>query len=102
MGQPSHISMERAPMDRAPARVALVTGASRGLGRAIALRLADDGCDVAITYETSEDLARATAADIEAKGRQARIYQLDVADPGGVARVVDDLVAHWHRIDVLV
>ena len=90
-------------MERAlPTRVALVTGASRGLGRAIALRLAGDGCDVAVTYETSEGLARATAADIEAKGRQARIYQLDIADPRGVSRVVDDVVAQWHRIDVLV
>jgi 3-oxoacyl-[acyl-carrier protein] reductase len=83
-------------------KVALVTGASRGLGRAIALRLADDGCDVAITYETSKELAGATAANIAEKGRQARIYKLDVADPAAVKRVVDDLVAEWHRIDVLV
>jgi 3-oxoacyl-[acyl-carrier protein] reductase len=83
-------------------RVALVTGASRGLGRAIAIRLAEDGCDVAITYEVSDELALATAAEIEAKGAKARIYQLDVAEPTAVRRVVDDLVANWLRIDVLV
>lgn len=90
-------------MERALAsKVALVTGASRGLGRAIALRLADDGCDVAITYENAEEEARVTAAGIEAKGRRARIDQLDVADPAAVARVVDDVVAQWRRIDVLI
>jgi 3-oxoacyl-[acyl-carrier protein] reductase len=83
-------------------KVALVTGASRGLGRAIALRLAEDGCDVAITYESSNDLARGVAAEIEAKRRKALVYQLDVANATAVARVVDDLVGQWHRIDVLV
>lgn len=90
-------------MERAlESKVALITGASRGLGRAIALRLAQDGCDVAITYETSEELALATATDINAMGRKSRIYQLDVAEPAEVKRVVDDLVAAWQRIDVLV
>jgi 3-oxoacyl-[acyl-carrier protein] reductase len=66
------------------ARVALVTGASRGIGRAIATRLANDGFDVAITYSTDADGAAETLAAIESAGRRGLIVQTDVRDAAAV------------------
>ncbi|HEY3241312.1 MAG TPA: SDR family NAD(P)-dependent oxidoreductase, partial [Acidimicrobiia bacterium] len=59
-------------------RVALVTGGSRGIGRAIALGLAADGADVAVNYRRDADAAAVTVADIEALGGKARAYAADV------------------------
>ncbi len=64
----------------AEVRRALVTGASRGIGRAIALRLARDGFDLAINYLRSKSAAEELAAEIEAAGRRANLLQFDVAD----------------------
>jgi NAD(P)-dependent dehydrogenase (short-subunit alcohol dehydrogenase family) len=78
-----------------PPRVALVTGAGRRLGRAIALGLAAAGWDVAVHYRSSEGEARETAAAIEALGRRAALLQCDLADEaaarGLVARTVEAL-----------
>ena len=68
-------------------RVALVTGAARGLGREFALALADCGADVAVHYNTSGEAARETAADIRALGVDAQAFSADVTDP----TLVDDL-----------
>ena len=61
-------------------RTALVTGGSRGIGRAIALRLAGQGADVAFSYRGNESAAKATVGDIEALGRKGLAVQADVSD----------------------
>ncbi len=84
-----------------PARVALVTGASRGIGRAIALRLAADGRRVALLSRTEGPLAEVKAA-IEAAGGQAAVFAADVADSAGLAAAVDKAAEHFGRLDILV
>lgn len=81
---------------------ALVTGASRGIGAAIALALADRGADVAITYERSADRAADVVGQIEAKGRKAIAIQADSADPVAVRRSVDQAAAALGGLDILV
>lgn len=66
-------------------RVALITGASRGLGRSSALKLAEHGVDVVLTYKDNADAARTTAGEIQALGRQAVALRLDMADTGSFA-----------------
>ncbi len=81
---------------------ALVTGASRGIGAAIALRLARDGADVAITYERSADRAQALVAQVEALGRKGLAIQADSADPAAVKAAVDRAAAELGGLDILV
>jgi 3-oxoacyl-[acyl-carrier protein] reductase len=83
-------------------KVALVTGGSRGIGAAIARRLADDGATVALTYASAADKARAVAKQIEADGGQAFVIRADNADPGGAALAVEQTVRAAGRIDILV
>lgn len=88
--------------------VALVTGASRGIGRGIALEMARLGCDLAINFAREEAAARQTAADCESaasamgKTIRARICQADIGDSEARARLVDFTVGALGRIDVLV
>lgn len=81
---------------------ALVTGASRGIGAAIALALADQGADVAITYERSAERAADIVRAIEAKGRRAVAIQADSADASAVKRSVDDAAERLGGLDILV
>jgi len=81
---------------------ALVTGGSRGIGAAIARRLADDGADVAITYEKSADLAEAVAAEIRATGRKAVAVQADAGTPAGARAAVEGAVTGLGGLDLLV
>ncbi len=81
---------------------ALVTGASRGIGAAIALMLADRGADVAITYESSADKAAKVVSEIEGKGRKALALRADSADPEAVKRAVEETVAGLGGLDILV
>jgi NAD(P)-dependent dehydrogenase (short-subunit alcohol dehydrogenase family) len=81
---------------------ALVTGASRGIGAAIALALAAKGADVAITYERSADRAAEVVRSIEAKGRKGMAIQADSADPAAVKRSVDEAAAGLGGLDILV
>ena len=68
---------------------ALVTGGSRGIGAAIARRLAADGADVAITYEKSAGLADALATELRAAGRKAVAIQADAGTPAGAQAALD-------------
>src|ERR1700712_1684298 len=81
---------------------ALVTGASRGIGAAIALALADRGADVAITYERSVERAAEIVRAIEAKGRRAIAVQADSADASAVKRSVDETAESLGGLDILV
>ncbi len=89
-------------MGRLDGKVAFVTGASRGIGRAIALAFAREGADVAGTYHPSEAKPDAILHEIEAFSRHALLLPLDVADEGPVAGAVDAILARFGRIDVLV
>ncbi len=83
-------------------KVALVTGGSRGIGAAIAKRLAENGANVAITYAKDAQAAAAVVKEIEAKGRQAFAIQADAADPSAVTSAVEQTAKMFGRIDVLV
>lgn len=83
-------------------RVALVTGASRGIGAASAGALAKAGCDIAIAYHRSADAAAAVAEQVEAAGRRALLVQADVADPVAVADMVEQVRTGLGPIDILV
>ena len=83
-------------------RVALVTGGSRGIGRACAIGLAEDGYDIAVVYAGSVDAARETCDACEAAGATARSYQCDVADPAAVNACVEAVLNDFGSIWALV
>ncbi|RPE79764.1 SDR family NAD(P)-dependent oxidoreductase [Vulcaniibacterium tengchongense] len=83
-------------------KVALVTGGSRGIGAAIARKLAEDGADVALTYVNSEAQAQRVAAAVQAHGRRGLALRADSADPDAVAAAVERTVAELGRLDILV
>ncbi len=83
-------------------QVAVVTGGSRGIGRAIVQALAKEGARVAFVYRGSEDAAKALEAEVAASGGVAKAYQGDVADPSVAERIVAAVLADWGRVDILV
>ena len=83
-------------------KVAFVTGASSGIGRATAVKLAEAGADVALNYLTMPEGAEAAAAEIRALGRRAELYRVDVSDQTAVEAMVNDAAAKLGRIDVYV
>src|SRR5689334_25234214 len=82
-------------------RVALVTGASRGIGRGIALALADAGADVALCG-LHRQTADAVADEVRARGRRALAFEVDVSRAGDVAAMIADTAAELGGLDVLV
>ena len=80
----------------------IVTGASRGLGRAIALAFAREGADVLVNYAKREEQAKEVAAAIEGCGRRAVVHRADVSDPTQVQAMVGAALAAFGRVDVLV
>lgn len=89
-------------MSKLNGKVALITGGSRGMGSAIAVSLAEEGADVAITYNHSEDKALETIGHIEHAGRSGKAIHADSADPEAVAGAVEQTVKAFGRIDILV
>ena len=85
-----------------PARVAVVTGGSRGIGRACALRLAEAGCDIAVLYAGNDEAARETVEAIEALGRRAHAWKCDVANAEECAAVCKEVASELGCVDVLV
>jgi 3-oxoacyl-[acyl-carrier protein] reductase len=83
-------------------KVALVTGGSRGLGAATALRLADDGADVAISYSASADRAEAVIEQLTAKAVRAKAFRADQGQPEEAARLIREVVAEFGRLDILI
>jgi 3-oxoacyl-[acyl-carrier protein] reductase len=83
-------------------KVALVTGASRGIGRAVAVALARAGCDVAVNYRRRGDEAAETGRQVEALGRRAFVVRADVADASQVAGMAKSVVERLGPVDVLV
>jgi len=83
-------------------RVALVTGGSRGIGAAVARRLAEDGADVALTYLRAAERAAEVVSAIEATGRRGLALRADSGDPAQVVGAVERTVAELGRLDVLV
>lgn len=83
-------------------KVALVTGGSRGIGAAVATRLAQAGADVALTYLDAEDKAKAVVARIEESGRRGIAVRADSADTAALVDAVERTVAELGRLDILV
>ena len=83
-------------------RVSLVTGASRGIGRAIALRLAAEGCYVVINYNGSKEKAEEVQQEILQAGGQAHIYQCNVADFQACGEMFKDTISKMGHLDILV
>lgn len=83
-------------------QAAIVTGASRGIGREIALKLAEEGAKVVVNYSGSKEKAEAVAAEIIAKGGEAIVHQANVANADEVKGLVDATVAAFGSVDILV
>lgn len=89
-------------MGKLDGRTALVTGGSRGIGRATCLRFAREGANVAINYAGNEAAAREVAEQARAFGVRAETYRADVADPDAVAAMCDRAIADFGQIDALI
>ncbi|MCI8502402.1 MAG: 3-oxoacyl-[acyl-carrier-protein] reductase [Dorea sp.] len=83
-------------------KIAVVTGASRGIGRAIALKLAEEGAAVIVNYNGSEEKALEVKQEIEAAGGRADVYQCDVSDYGKCEEFIAEIIKEYGQIDILV
>ncbi len=83
-------------------KTSLVTGGSRGIGRSIAMKLAELGSDVAITYARSADAANEVVAEIGKMGRKAKAFQADAVDFAQAEEVINAITEEWGKLDVLV
>lgn len=82
--------------------VALVTGASRGIGRACALRLAEAGADVIVNFHTSQTAAKEVAEEVQKFGRRAAIVKADISEPDDVRAMIDFVGERFGRLDILI
>jgi glucose 1-dehydrogenase len=83
-------------------KVAIVTGASRGIGRAVAIELARHGADVTVNYAAHREEAEDTAREVEELGRRALVFQGDVSDRARDERMIQETVERFGRLDILV
>lgn len=83
-------------------RVALVTGAGKRLGRAVTLRLAAEGADVAVHYGKSEAEAREVVGEIEKRGRRSAAFSAQLTDVRAIQKLVEDVAARFGRLDILI
>ncbi len=83
-------------------KVAIITGASRGIGRAIALEFAREGADVVVNYNKSEKEAKEVARQIEKLGQEALLVKADVSKEEDVKKLVEQTIKHFKRVDILV
>src|SRR5262245_49956720 len=83
-------------------KIALVTGGTRGIGRAIVNKLAEAGCDVALVYHNSHEEADKVCDSIRKLGRRAHAMQADVSDPELVSEVCESVRAQFGKLDLLV
>ncbi|KAA0544945.1 enoyl-[acyl-carrier-protein] reductase FabL [Bacillus sp. BGMRC 2118] len=83
-------------------KVALVTGSSRGIGKAIALRLAKQGYDIIVNYARSKSAAEETAKEIEALGRKAVVIKANVGKPEKIKEMFKEIDEHFDRLDIFV
>ena len=87
---------------RLEGKVALVTGASRGIGRAIAVRLGRDGASVVVNYSGNAEAAGQAVAAVEEAGGRSVAIKADVGQVAGVVRLFDETIGHFGRLDILV
>ena len=83
-------------------KTALITGASRGIGRAIALLFAEHGCDIAFTYHSSDEAAQSLCLLLQEKGVRTLSIKSDAADYDAAHQVVQQVIEHFAQIDILV
>lgn len=83
-------------------KVALITGSSRGIGKAIALRLASQGYDIVVNYARSKSAAEETAKEIEALGRKAIVIKANVGKPEKIKLMFEEIDQHFDRLDIFV
>jgi NAD(P)-dependent dehydrogenase (short-subunit alcohol dehydrogenase family) len=83
-------------------RVALVTGGAKRIGRAVALRLANEGADLAIHYGKSANEAHELVAEIVKLGRRAAAFSAELTDVTAIQKLIDDASAHFGRLDILI
>ena len=83
-------------------KIALVTGGSRGIGKSIAIALANEGCNVAFTYRSAESQAKEVEQQIISLGREAKCFQANVASSSETKIVVDAVIAQFKRLDILI
>src|SRR5690242_9408980 len=94
--------MENTQVKELQGKVCLVTGGSRGIGRAIVTAMANAGADVAFTYQNSKEQADALAASLSAKGVKCRAYRANVASPEEMQNIVKQVVGELGPIAILV
>ena len=87
---------------RLSGRVALVTGAAKRLGRAVALRLADEGVELAVHYRRSANEAREVVGEAEKRGRHAASFSAELTSVPAIQKLFDDVAHHFGRLDILV
>ena len=83
-------------------KTALITGAARGIGRAIALRFADEGAEIAFTDLNYDDNSKSLENELNAKGVKAKAYASDASDFADTEKVVNQIIEHFGKIDILV